>query len=792
MKISEQWLREWVSPKLDTKALAHRLTMAGLEVGAMEPVAPKLDKVVVCRIESIAPHPSADKLRLCRVDIGKGKKLDIVCGAANAAVGMRAPVALEGATLPNGMIIKRTEIRGLSSSGMLCSAQELDLAESAEGLLVLGDDAKPGTSLTEYLGLDDVALEVDLTPNRGDCLSVAGLARELVAITGAKMKSPAIRPVRPKHRQRLAVKLEAPQDCPRYVGRVMTGIDAQAVTPMWMKEKLRRSGLRSIHPVVDVTNYVMLELGQPMHAFDLGKIRGAIHVRHAAKDESLVLLDGNRLTPQPGSLLISDDAQPLALAGIMGGADSAVNSATRDIFLESAWFRPEAISVRSREHGLQTDSSYRFERGVDTGLQRLAMERATALILAIVGGRSGPVIEQTVKRHLPRVAPVSLRLERLMRLLGLDLPTKEVENILKRLGMTPRKAGSTWTVTPPSYRFDIRREVDLIEEIARIHGYDRLPSRRPRLDMTASPVPESDVGEARLRAGLIDRDYQEVVTYSFVDPGIQALIDPPLSPARLANPISAEMAVMRTSLWPGLLQAILYNQNRQQTRVRCFELGRVFLPQGQGFHEEPMLAGAACGEALTEQWGAPRRAVDIHDVKADVEALLVMAGIGQDARFQPGQHPALHPGQTAEVQIEGRRIGLIGVLHPAAQARLGLDRPVVLFELKLAVLRNGKIPIFREFSRFPSIRRDLAILVEEAVSAQNVSDCVRKAAGALLVNLELFDEYRGKGIDSGRKSLALGLTLQDSSRTLNEDDVERVMTQVMSALKSGLGAKPRQ
>lgn len=792
MKVSEQWLREWVSPRLDTRALAHRLTMAGLEVGAVEPVAPKLDKVIVGKIISIAPHPSADKLRLCRVDIGKDKILDIVCGAANATVGMRAPVALEGAKLPNGILIKRTEIRGAASSGMLCSAQELGLAESAEGLLALDADAKPGTSLTEYLCLDDVSLEVDLTPNRGDCLSVAGLARELAAITSVKMKSPAIKPVKPKHRQRVAVKLDAQQDCPHYIGRVVTGINPHAVTPIWMKEKLRRSGIRSIHPVVDITNYVMIELGQPMHAFDLSKIRGSIHVRHAAKNESLVLLDGNRLTPKPGSLMIADDAQPLALAGIMGGMDSAVSDATRDIFLESAWFRPETISIRSREHGLQTESSFRFERGVNPALQRLTMERATALLLSVVGGRPGPLVEQTVKRHLPRVSPVTLRLERVSRLLGLDIPVKEVEDILKRLGMKLRKAGNKWAITPPSHRFDISREVDLIEEIARIHGYDRLPSRRPRMDMAASPVPESDIGESRLRAGLIDRGYQEVVTYSFVDPGIQTLIDPQLSPARLANPISAEMAVMRTSLWPGLLQTILYNQNRQQTRARFFEIGRTFLPQGQDFSQEPMLAGAACGEAMAEQWGLPRRAVDFHDVKADVEALLVLAGIGQGVRFQPGQHPALHPGQTAEIRLDDKQIGLVGVLHPAAQSRLGLDRPVVLFEIKVVALRSGKIPNFREFSRFPSIRRDLAILVNDSTPAQAVLDCVQQAAGGLLVNLELFDEYRGKGIDSGRKSLALGLTLQDSSRTLNEDDVERVMTQVMSALKSGLGAQPRQ
>lgn len=792
MKISEKWLREWVSPKLDTKALAERLTMAGLEVGAVEPVAPRLDGVIVGRIEAIAPHPSADKLRLCRVAVGKNQTLDIVCGAANAAVGMRVPLALEGAKLPNGVIIKRAEIRGVVSSGMLCSAQELGLAESSEGLLVLGDDAKPGAPLTEYLGLEDVSLEVDLTPNRGDCLSVAGLSRELAAITGAKMKFPAIKPVKPKQQKRIVVKLDAAQDCPHYVGRVVTDIDLKAVTPMWMKEKLRSADIRSIHPVVDVTNYVMLELGQPMHAFDLAKIRGSIHVRHAGENESLLLLDGNRLTPKAGSLLIADDEQPLALAGIMGDKDSAVTETTRDLFLESAWFRPEAISVRAREHGLQTESSYRFERGVDPALQRLAMEQATGLLLAITGGRPGPVLEHTAARYLPRTSPISLRRERVKQLLGLEIPAMEIEKILKRLGMKPKAAGNKWTVTAPSFRFDITREVDLIEEIARIHGYDKLPSRRPRLEMAASPVPEADIGESRLRALLVDRDYQEIITYSFIDPGIQAQVDPEARPAQLANPISAEMAVMRTSLWSGLLQTILYNQNRQQVRARLFEMGRVFQPVGQDFSQEAMLAGAAYGEAQAEQWGMPRRPVDFHDVKADVEALLTLARNHQEVRFDSARHPALHPGQTAEILLGDKRIGLLGLLHPEIQSRLALDRPVVLFELKLSALRRGNIPNYREFSRFPSIRRDIALILNESIPAQKVLDCVRESAGKLLVNLELFDEYRGKGIDSGRKSLALGLTLQDSSRTLNEDDVERVMAGVMASLDSRLGARPRQ
>ena len=792
MKISEKWLREWVSPKLDTRALAERLTMAGLEVGAIESVAPNLDRVVIGEIVSVAPHPSADKLRVCRVNVGKGKTLDIVCGAANAAPGMRAPVALEGAALPGGMKIKQAEVRGVISAGMLCSASELGLAESAEGLLSLDKDARPGTSIVDYLGLDDVALEIDLTPNRGDCLSIAGIARELAALTGVKITSPVSKAVSAKIRRKISVKLDASQDCPRYVGRIIGDINPSAVTPVWMKEKLRRGGIRSIHPVVDVTNYVMLELGQPMHAFDIDKLHGAIHVRHAVKNESLLLLDGNTVKIEQGCLLIADDQQPLALAGIMGGLHSAVSNTTRHLFIESAWFRPETISVRARSQGLQTDSSQRFERGVDPDLQKRAMERATSLLLGIVGGKPGPVIEQAVRRHLPRTVSIALRVDRVERLLGMNVPAKTIESILKRLGMKLKKAGPNWIVTPPSYRFDIDREADLIEEIVRIHGYDKLPTRHPRIEMSARPVMESGVSEPRLRAALMDRDYQEVITYSFVDPKIQTLVDPGISPLALANPISADMAVMRTSLWPGLLQTILYNLNRQQTRVRLFEIGRTFLPRDHDIVQERMVGGAVYGAAVAEQWGTARRKVDLYDAKADIEALYALAGIGGQILFRPGQHPALHPGQSTEIQHHGQPIGLLGLLHPTIQAHLGLSQPVVLYELRLSSLEGKRVPIFEEFSRFPSIRRDIAIVVNEAIPAQAVLDCVQKTAGGLLVNLELFDEYRGKGIDSGRKSLALGLTLQHSSRTLNEADVEQVMAEVMSTLGTELGALPRQ
>ena len=792
MKISEKWLREWVSPKQDVRALADCLSMAGLETGAIEPVAPNLEHVVVGEIVSLAAHPDADKLKLCRVSVGSAKLLDIVCGAANAAAGMKVAVALEGAMLPGGIKIKPTVIRGAASSGMLCSAKELGLAESADGLLPLDGDAKPGMSIVDYLGLKDVTLEIDLTPNRGDCLSIAGIAREVAALTNTKIKSPVIKPVVAKCRRKISVKLDAGQDCPRYVGRVIADINPSVATPLWMKEKLRRGGVRSIHPVVDVTNYVMLELGQPMHAFDLDKLHGGIHVRHAEKNESLELLDGKKIKLDPGSLLIADDHQPLALAGIMGGLSSAVSSATQHLFLESAWFRPETISVRARAQGLQTDSSQRFERGVDPELPRRAMERATALLLAITGGKPGPVVEQTIKRHVPHPVAIHLRAARIEKILGMVVRPVDTESILKRLGMKLKKSKLGWHVLPPSFRFDITREVDLIEEIARVNGYDKLPVRYPRTAMRARPVSESSVTTSRLRAALVDRGYQEVITYSFVDPRMQALIDPEITPLSLANPISAEMAVMRTSLWPGLLQTILYNQNRQQPRARLFEMGRRFLAQGNEVIQEQMLSGAVYGDALAEQWGAPRREVDFYDVKADIEALFAMMGQGGGAEFRVGQHPALHPGQAAEIYHDGQSSGFLGLLHPAIQDSLGISRPVLLLELRLASLQQAKVPVFKDISRFPSIRRDAAITINESVPAQTVLDCVRKTAKELLVNLELFDEYRGKGIDSGRKSLALALTLQHSSRTLKEEDVEQIMTEVISVLGSELGALPRQ
>ncbi|MBI3570475.1 MAG: phenylalanine--tRNA ligase subunit beta [Gammaproteobacteria bacterium] len=792
MKISEKWLREWVNPRLGTRQLAEHLTMAGLEVGAIEPVAPVLDHVVVGHILSITPHPSAERLTVCEVNVGEHMSRTIVCGAANATVGLKAPVALPGAKLPNDKNIVATEIRGVKSSGMLCSAMDLGLEEFSEGLLMLESSAKPGTSLERLLSLNDKTLEIDLTPNRGDCLSIAGIAREVAALTNTELKGPRLRRVAAKTRRQIKVVLEAPRDCPCYIGRVIENIDSHAITPLWMKERLRRSGMRSVHPVVDITNYVQLELGQPMHAFDLDKLAGNVHVRYARKGESLMLLDGNRATLEKGNLLIADDRRPLAIAGIMGGLESAVSDTTQSVFLESAHFRPDAIAGRARALGLQTESAQRFERGVDPTLPRLAMERATELLLAIAGGKPGPITEQKSQRHLPKTEAIALRSNRIRRLLGISVPAAQIAKILTRLGMKPKRAADGWRVVPPSYRFDIRREADLIEDLARVYGYEKIIPTRPRMEMRARALPETRLATSRLRTALVDRDYQEVITYSFVDPDLQKLLDPAARPLALANPIAANMSVMRASLWPGLVQTLLYNQNRQAERQRLFEVGRRFLSTGADISQEYMLSGAMTGAVGVPQWGMERREVDFFDAKADVEALLALTGKAGEYRFQSASRPALHPGMTAEILSKGNRVGWVGGLHPGIREKLDLNSPVFLFELTCAVFEEAKTQIYREISRFPAIRRDIAVTVEASLPAAEILECVKNVAGNLLINLELFDEYHGKGIDSGRKSFAMGLTLQESSRTLKDSEVDAVMAKVVIALETVFKAKLRQ
>ena len=793
MKFSEQWLREWVNPAVATAELTHQLTMAGLEVDAVEAVAPVFSGVVVGEVLSVEPHPNADRLRFCHVNAGGERALGIVCGAANVAAGLKVPVALAGAHLPGGMRIETSKLRGVVSEGMLCSAKELGLAENAEGLMVLSADLTPGTDVRAALVLDDVSIELGLTPNRGDCLSIAGIAREVAAINGLSVHEPQIVPVAPAVDAVVPVHVDHAAACPRYLARVIKEVDARAATPFWMQERLRRSGVRSISALVDVTNYVLLELGQPMHAFDLDKLEGGVVVRMANSGESLRLLDGQDVNLTEDTLVIADAAGAVAMAGIMGGMRTAVSDATKDILLESAHFTPAAVTARARRYGLHTDSSHRFERGVDPDLPRRAMERATALLLAIAGGKPGPIIERTHVGQLTTPQPVHVRAARVQRLLGAEIEEAEVGDILRRLGMGVQARSQAWEVLPPSFRFDIRIETDVIEEIARIHGYDRLPTRRPQARLSMRPQVEAHVPVSRMRELLIDRGYQEAITYSFVDPRLQRLIDPAQAVLALSNPISADMAVMRSSLWPGLLHALIHNQNRQQSRVRLFEVGRRFRRQGEEWREETVIAGLAAGSAQPEQWASASRPVDFFDVKADVTALLQMNGSGGDAfRYVPAEHHALHPGRSAEIHGTRGPLGLIGVMHPEVARALDLHLTPVMFELSVPAIAEGVLPRFRELSKFPAIRRDLAVIVAESVTAGALRECVSAAAGDLLKELQLFDVYRGKGIDSEKKSLGLGLTLQDSSRTLTDEDVDLVMRRVITRLGEQFQATLRE
>jgi len=778
---------------MTTQELADCLTMAGLEVGGIEPAAPPLDKVVVGRISAIEPHPDADRLRVCEVDVGQAAPLQIVCGASNAREGMYAPVAMVGAVLPNGTQIGKSKLRGVASAGMLCAAAELGLEEDSSGLMDLGTQAKPGMPIENFLKLNDQVIEIDLTPNRGDCLSIAGVARELSALTKVRVKPPKMPVISASIRLKRKVVVKAKQACPRYVGRVIQGVDSQAATPLWMQERLRRGGQRCIHPVVDVLNYVMLEVGQPMHAFDLAKLKGDIVVRYAKQSEHLKLLDGSETKLNTDTLVIADDKSPLALAGIMGGLDSAVDKQTRDIFLESAHFAPQAIAGRAREMGMQTESSYRFERGVDAALQVLAIERATKLILDIAGGSAGPVSDIRDKASLPKRSVIKLDHDRVHRILGIELSAKTIEQIMTRLGMGVVKSIKGWRITPPSHRFDISRTCDLIEEIARVQGYSEIPTALPYAHMEMQPQSEAKIEASRMIDLLVDRDYQEVISYSFVDRELESLLEPQGDLVALANPISHDMAVMRSTLWTGLLQALSYNLNRQHRRVRLFEAGQVFSRNNGQYIERRMLAGLICGSRQPEQWSVEDFKTDFYDIKGDVEALLGLSGTGSRYTFSPESFPALHPGQSVSIfDSLGVDIGKMGCLHPELTEKLDIPSGVCLFELDFEALRRRHIPTIRPLARFPAIRRDLAVTVAQALPVQTVLDTVSQAAGETLTKLELFDVYRGKGVDSKRKSLGFGLTLQDSSRTLRDEDVDAVMETVLAALQTRCGAQLRE
>lgn len=792
MKFSEQWLRGWVSPQVSRDELVARLSMAGLEVDSVTPAAGEFSGVVVGEVLATEQHPDADKLRVCQVSDGS-ETFQVVCGAPNVRPGLKIPFAKIGAELPGDFKIKKAKLRGVESNGMLCSQAELQVGEGNDGLMELPADAPVGQDIRVYLELDDASIEVDLTPNRGDCLSLAGLAREVGALYAATVDRPHFPAIAPASDEVRSIEVLAPAACPRFLGRVIRNVDLAKPTPLWMVERLRRSEVRSIDAAVDITNYVMLELGQPMHAYDLAEIDGGIRVRMAEEGEKLVLLDGQEVTLRSDTLVIADHSRALGIAGVMGGEHSGTSGKTRDLFLECAFFEPISVAGKARSYGLHTDASHRFERGVDWKLAREAMERATGLLLEITGGEPGPIVESVSEQHLPSIAPITLRAERVSQMLGLEIDPVEIERLLSGLGLGVAGNGAgQWTIEVPSHRFDISLEVDLIEELARLYGYNRLPVRYPqaRLAPQAKAEARSDLPE--LRRLLVARGYQEAITYSFIDPKLFELFSPGVQPLLLANPISADMAAMRSSLWPGLVKALQHNLNRQQDRVRLFESGLRFVGQLEGLKQEPMLAGVVCGSRLPEGWAQGRDTVDFFDVKADVEAVLGFAGALDSFTFSPGQHPALHPGQTARIERDGREVGYMGALHPELVKTLGLDRAVFVFELILGEVALGRLPKFQELSRFPEVRRDLALVADRDVASSSVLQVIRENAGEWLTDLRLFDVYQGKGIDPHRKSLAVGLTWQHPSRTLNDDEVNTATQNILTSLEQRLNATLRK
>ena len=782
MKFSESWLRHAVNPSISTEELVAQVTMAGLEVDAVESAAPEMSGVVVGEIVSVEQHPDADKLRVCQV-AGGGEITQVVCGAPNARAGIKVPFATVGAKLPGDFKIKKAKLRGVESFGMLCAQTELQLGDENDGLWELPADATVGSDLIDYLELNDNIIEVDLTPNRGDCLSIRGLAREVGVLNKAAVTEQACAPVAATIEDRISIALEAPEACARYVGRVIRNLDLAQPTPQWMQEKLRRSGVRSLGPAVDVTNYVLLELGQPMHAFDLSKIDGGIVVR-MGRDEKVKLLDDSEVVVDTQTLVIADNSKALAMAGIMGGDETAVGDDTTDILFESAWFNPLAIAGKARNYGKHTDSSHRFERGVDSQLQVAAIERASALMLEICGGQAGPVVIEESAEHLPAPATIKLRDAHLAQQLGVVIGATEIDDILTRLGLTfvaRDDQGSTWVA--PSWRFDIAIEQDLVEEVARIYGYNNLPTSTPTMALELQAKPERQRDLSIFRQQLVASGYQEAVTYSFVDPELQKWVDPETVGVALQNPISADMSVMRTSLWPGLLSTAIYNLNRQQNRVRIFEAGQCFVPGENGVLTQNMaLAGLICGSRTPTGWTASKDKVDFFDLKGDLEDVLALTGLAEQFSFAAAEHPALHPGQSAMVSRNGEQVGWIGQLHPKLQAQLDFSTPVYLFQVDVAKVSESRLPKFSEVSKFPAVRRDLAFLVDSEIAAADLMSEARNAAGEHLIDLMLFDVYQSKDIDNKGKSLALGLTFQHASRTLTDEEINTSIDRVVKKL----------
>jgi len=793
MKFSEKWLREWVNPSVSTDELSEQLSMAGLEVDGVEAVAGEFSGVVVGEVVECGQHPDADKLQVTKINVGADELLDIVCGAPNCRQGLKVAVAKVGAVLPGNFKIKKAKLRGQPSFGMLCSFSELGISDDHDGILELPADAPIGQDIRDYLQLDDVTIEVDLTPNRADCLGIKGLAREVGVLNQTTVNQLQIPAVTEKITDSRNIQLLAPEACPRYLGRVIQNINLDAVTPLWMVEKLRRSGVRSIDPVVDITNFVLLELGHPMHAFDNNKLEGDVVVRFAEQDEKLILLDGNEVTLQDNTLVIADSKKALAMAGIFGGLDSGVTKQSKDIFLESAFFAPEAIMGKARQYGLHTDASHRYERGVDPQLQQMAMQRATQLLLDIVGGEAGPVVEAIDTASIPKDRSVMLRHSRLSKVVGIEIAAETVTDIFKRLGFSVSFENQVWQISVPPYRFDISIEEDLIEEVARVYGYNQIPNIAPVASLKMSQHQEQKVQLNQLKNTLVESDYQEAITYSFVDPKIQSLLFPQMQGLQLPHPISSEMSTMRVSLWTGLLQSVSYNQKRQQSRVRLFESGLRFIPdksEKTGVKQELVISGVVCGLVADENWDNATRAIDYFDVKADVENLLNCAGV-EDYRFKSASHSALHPGQCAEILIGDTLVGYIGAIHPQFEKSLGLNGRSFVFELEINALGVKKLPLAQEISKFPANRRDIAIVVDDDKVVGDILSCIEKFGANQLVGLNLFDVYRGKGIAQGKKSLAISLILQDKTKTLQEIDIQATVDGILARLSQKFQASLR-
>ncbi|WP_070971025.1 phenylalanine--tRNA ligase subunit beta [Vibrio sonorensis] len=794
MKFSESWLREWVNPAVSTDELTHQITMAGLEVDDVLPVAGTFTGVKVGQVVECGQHPDADKLRVTKVDVGEAELLDIVCGAPNCRQGLKVAVATVGAVLPGDFKIKKAKLRGQPSHGMLCSFSELGIDVESDGILELAEDAAIGTDFREFLGLEDVTVDVDLTANRADCFSIRGLAREVGVLNRADVTEPKVEAVAPSIDDIISIDVKAPVACPRYLGRVVKNVNVKAETPLWMQEKLRRCGIRSIDPVVDITNYVLLEQGQPMHAFDLAKIEGGIVVRMAEQGEKLTLLDGTEAELNDDTLVVADHNKALAIAGIFGGEESGVNTETKDVLLECAFFAPDHIRGRARSYGLHTDSSMRFERGVDFALQTSAMERATQLLVEICGGDVAPVVANESQAELPKANQVSLRREKLDNLLGHHIADSDVVESLERLGMSVETTDKGWTAVAPTWRFDIAIEQDLIEEVGRIYGYDNIPNQSPAAALKMHDHKEANLPLKRVRDLLVDRGYHEAITYSFVEPEQQKLIVPDVEPLVLPFPISVEMSAMRLGLIQGLLNTVVHNQKRQQPRVRLFEYGLRFIPcesAENGMRQEPMLAGVIAGTRSEEHWDIDTNTVDFFDLKGDLEAVLELSSNESAFSFAATKHPALHPGQSAAILVDGKEIGVIGTVHPELERKFGLNGRTIVFEIEWSSINTRIIPEAVAVSKFPSNRRDIALVVDEAVASGEVVSACLEVGGEFLTDAQLFDVYIGKGVEEGKKSLAIALSLQSVERTLEDADIAGAVDAIVAHVGDKFGATLR-